>query len=256
MPTGGTKPGKGKKGKKGKRNRPRFKTTLPALGSYDPQIDENIRQLEAGFSDRLQDLAQQGRWGKQDWKEGKRDSKRIFQNQMQDLELGRNRGLRTIRENRDQLLQRGGRSETDFKDRLTAISRGTDLASVAQAESANVRGVSGGGTLAAANAIRARRAAEAREPADKWIAREREDIENLQGSQLRQEEELLEDYGTNRGRYREARQDQRSDARRAYKRDRRLRKRARSRSRRDVMGQIQAQEQQAAWQAEQNKLYY
>ena len=136
---------------------------LPTPGSYDTKYDDEIRIKQQ----ELEGFLQQG-------KLNRRDARGVAKRELRDLRRGNRQGRKGIDADRTAEYERSGgfnerlerartgltRGQDTFEEDLRDLARNYDLQQAHAASSANVRGVGGGGTLAAANAIRKAREAE------------------------------------------------------------------------------------------------
>lgn len=151
---------------------------LPPLFSYDPAIFSELRALERGFKDARQDTKIARKQTKVDLRTQLRDLAVDLRRGRTDVRRERNRGLRDVGFQRQDVKTSFGRGNQDLTSRLDDLVRGFAQQGVRQTETANAAGVyAEGGTAAASAAARAENLAYARKPID--VERERlgEDLE-------------------------------------------------------------------------------
>ncbi len=239
MATGGVSSGKRKKGKKRK---PRA-SGFPPLGTYDPAILQQTRADSRRVRDLLAALEQEGKRAKKDKKQANRSLKRDYAEAREDLATQLQRGTRDIERGREDLRISHGRSMEDFRTRLGDLARVSARTGEVQTQSANIAGVTGGGSLQAAAAIRRRNLAEAEKPIETSMGRATEDLERSMGELGVAEEELREDVDRSQTRLRKDRRQARRAIRRDYRQGRRDRKQQASIAERErLLGRRNAQQ--------------
>jgi hypothetical protein len=144
----------------GKKKKKKSKSKLAGLSGYNPAIDEKISNAEIELADFLDDARTKRKDTRKDFKTARGNRTQSWQDTRDALQT-------TLRGHRDNATTWRGQLATDegdaaeiFENDLQDISQGYDLRGASQADHAVARGVGGGGTLAAARAIRAARQAE------------------------------------------------------------------------------------------------
>ena len=201
--TGGVSSGKGKGRGKRRVTQADWMEAFAPSGTYDPQILENVRAGYAGLEDLEEDLRLAKKLSKRNKREGYREIKRGARRQREDLSRTLSRGMRDYGRQREDVSTRSSRNLADFGQRIADLTRDSDLRGEHQAEAANTRGITGGGSLEAAAAVRRRRLTEDIDPIEIAMERTREDTRRALGDIGLAERDLRQDVRTDRQRLRQ-----------------------------------------------------
>ena len=206
----------------GRRNR-RSKFEWPVEGSFDPDILNEVAAGRRGLQQLLWEIKQADKRARKDKRVLNRELKQDRDRAYEDLATRLQRGNQDLDSQRSKSRLQSSRNQADFGRRLSDLAKESARTGVAQTERANVRGVSGGGSLAASAAIRRRNLDEAQDPVELEMERDIEDLGRTLGTLDVAGERLQEDRDRDAG---QLRQDYRS-GRRAIRQDYRRGKRDR-----------------------------
>lgn len=155
----------------------------PPSGSYDPALDSQQGAAQRGFADIQQDTETAGQRANTD-----------FTTNRADLTRNRGYGVEDFATERGNVERNYGRSLADILRAKADVTQGYNRLGSQQAESAAARGVTQGGTLAAALAARTGNEAHDQAPLDTSRTRLGEDRTNQLGQIDRQQQRFMAGY--------------------------------------------------------------
>lgn len=143
----------------------------PPAGTYDPALDAQQGAAQRGFADIQQDTETAGQRANTDWTTNRTEAGAQRGYGLQDFATERADTERSYGRSLADLLTSRARGGEDYQRTVQGISRNYSNLGSSQAESAAARGVTQGGTLAAALAARTSNEALDRQPVDTGFQR-------------------------------------------------------------------------------------
>jgi hypothetical protein len=152
----------------------------PPSGTYDPALDAQQGAAQRGFADIQQDTEQAGQRANTDWTTNRTAAATERGYGAEDFGVARQNTEQSYQRSLADLLTSRAREGQDYSRNVQGVSRGYSRLGSQQAESAASRGVTQGGTLAAALAARTENEGLDRQPMDTAHGRAVTDSQNAE----------------------------------------------------------------------------